>query len=240
VVVAAPDEPAPSSLLRELTAAMEPIEALGALTAGLGLGVPAPGLQAVAVGLVPAAREALAKGNHIPATLPDALAGLASLSTTEAQQRDYAGLALQAALSQAIRAERTLGLARLARVLPAATLAGLAQAIQRTHENAVWGARSKAAAVATLGERLAAEGRVDEALALVDLVTDPVQRFLAAHAIIGSLPGGEIDESWLMRPGRRTRSQWLADLAAVGSVQNGELPAAHIVRVSADCLSWWP
>jgi hypothetical protein len=68
-----------------------------------------------------------------------------------------------------------------------------------------------------------------------------VQRFLAAHAIMGSLPqGGEIDESWLMRPGRRTRSQWLADLAAVSSVQDGKLPAAHIVRVSADCLSWWP
>jgi hypothetical protein len=215
--------------------------ALGALTAGIGLGVPAPGLQAVAVDQVPAVREALANGDHVPGTIPDALAGLARLSTEVAQQEDYARLALHAALSQGVSAERTMALARLARVLPAATLPELAQAIARAEENAVWGARSKAAAVATLGARLSAEGKVEEALALIDVVADPVQRFLAAQAVLGSRSqGSEIYDSWLLRSGRRTRSQWLAGLAAVSSVQAGDLPAADIARTGADCLRWWP
>jgi hypothetical protein len=140
-----------------------------------------------------------------------------------------------------IRAFRAFAVGRLARLLPSATLTGLLAAVDRLEEDGVYGPRSRASAVDGLATRFASEGRIDDALRLVDSVHDPPHRFLVVLHLAQTLPSGAgVDVGWLIRPGRRPRSDWLAELAGVAAVPGHDLPTPEILRITDDCLRWWP
>jgi len=113
--------------------------------------------------------------------------------------------------------------------------------VDRLEEDGVYGPRSRASAVDALATRLASEGRIDDALRLVDSLHDPPHRFLVVRHLAQVIPSGAgVDVGWLTRPGRRPRSDWMAEIAGVAAVPVHDLPAPEILRITDDCLRWWP
>lgn len=241
VVVGAPGHAHCEDRLRSLASALSPVNALCALGPAAGLGIESPALLGVAAGVRPGVEAALAApGLDAPDLLTDSLGRLAALATGSAQE-EYARLAIAATARVGIRAFRAFAVGRLASLLPSATLAGLLDAVDRLEEDGVYGPRSRASAVDGLATRFASEGRIDDALGLVDSVHDPPHRFLVVLHLAQALPSGAgVEVGWLTRPGRRPRSNWLAELAGVAAVTGHDLPASEVLRITDDCLRWWP
>jgi hypothetical protein len=241
VVVGAPGHAHAEDRLRSLASALSPVDAVCALGPAAGLGIESPALLGVAAGVRPGVEAALAApGLEAPDLLADSLGQLAALATGSAQE-EYARLAIAAAARVGILAFRAFAVGRLATLLPSETLAGLSDAVDRLEEDGVYGPRSRASAVDALATRFASEGRIDDALRLVDSLHDPPHRFLAVFHLAQVISSGAgVDVGWLTRPGRRPRSHWLAEIAGVAAVSVHDLPAPEILRITDDCLRWWP
>ena len=241
VVVGASGHAHAEDRLRSLASALSPVNAVCALGPAAGLGIESPALLEVAAGVRPGVEAALAApGLEAPDLLTDSLGQFAALATGSAQE-DYARLAIAATDRVGIRAFRAFAIGRLARLLPSATLAGLSDAVDRLEEDGVYGPRSRASAVDALAARFASEGRIDDALRLVDSLNDPPHRFLVVLHLAQVIPSGAgVDVGWLTRPGRRPRNHWLAEISGVAAGPVHDLPAPEILRITDDCLRWWP
>ena len=243
VAVGAPEDGRAMELLRARAGERQPNELLLALAQAATLGPPIPGLLELANDGATRARAQLADG-LAPFThtgMAWAAATLANLTGTD--KDELVDVAFAAAEQQMISDDQGTTVAVLAELLPASALPRLRPFVLRASETGIVVPNPRAQAAAALAVRLAHEGQGGEALALVDLVADPAPRFLVVHqglSALGSRGDANTDMRWLSRPGRRTRGQWLAEIAGLAAGLDVELPAGELARGCADCLRWWP